>query len=186
NKTALKLNNINLKFLENPYINEKSKSGLATAVALAEQYIDNNFLVMLGDEIYYNSKHKEMLEYYKNSNFDGLIGYKIIDDKDAIKKNYSLKFNDKSQIIELIEKPEIIENNFLGCGTYIFKKDFFEFLKNCPVSKRTGKCELADSIMLYIQSGAIIGGFDLNGYYMNINYIADLAAAQEYAKKIEI
>ena len=118
--------------------------GLARGILLAEEVLQEPFVTILGDELYHHSNHQQLL-----ANFDASTKAicSVLPTKDLhqIKKNYSLKINEE-QIVSLIEKPETIENNLLGCGTFVFTPEIFTTIKNTPISPRSGRIELIDAI----------------------------------------
>ena len=118
--------------------------GLARGMLLAEEVMTKPFVTILGDEMYHHSNHQQLL-----ANFDAstkaICGVLQTKDLHQIKKNYSLKIN-KTHIVSLTEKPAVIENNLLGCGTFVFTPEIFTAIKNTPVSARSGRIELIDAI----------------------------------------
>ncbi len=150
--------------------------GLARGMLLAEEVLQEPFVTILGDELYTHSNHRELLQ-----NFDAQT--KVIcsalstQDLHQIKKNYALKVAD-STITNLIEKPEIIENNLLGCGTFIFTPEIFTTIKNTAPSVRSGRVELIDAINMLAQKENAVRPFYLKGDYFNINTVDDYNYAQ--------
>ena len=64
-----------------------------------------------------------------NNDFDAVCAIKEVRHLGSIKKNYSVRMQN-GLIISLVEKPEIVENNYMGCGTYFFKPGIFDYIKN--------------------------------------------------------
>jgi dTDP-glucose pyrophosphorylase len=145
------------------------EQGLAEGVYLAKEKIHDIFCLILGDEVYYRSNHSEMLELLEKD-FSAVCAIKEVKSPFVIKKNYSVEI-DNGQIISLVEKPEIIKNNYLGCGTYLLKPDFFDFIKITPPSLKTKRVELIDVINLVAQKTGKVYPFMLKGEYVNVNNI---------------
>ena len=171
-----KYKGIKIKYI----INENSK-GLVDNLSKLAFFVNSDFVLLLGDEIYINSKHGEMISFYKKNHCDGICGVRE-DTPRMIKKNYSVKIINK-KISEVMEKPDMVKNVLQGCGTYIFKSDVFNFIKKVPINKKTGKKELVDLIQIMINNGKKILPFNLGGLYVNVNKKEDLTAAKKIIKK---
>ena len=99
-----------------------------------------------------------------------------------VKKNYSIKLSGRA-ISKLVEKPKIVTNNLLGCGTWIFRPNVFDFIKKTPLNPRTKRKELPDLIQAMIDAGKFFLPFDLNGLYVNVNNQEDLIVAKKLLEK---
>ncbi len=150
--------------------------GLARGLLLAENLFQKPFVTMLGDELYHRANHRELL-----ANFDpsvqAVCAVLTTNDLHQIKKNYSLQMHD-GFISALVEKPQVIENHWLGCGTFVFTPEIFSAIRNTPVSSRSGRIELIDAINLLAQMSKTVRPFHLTGQYFNINTIDDYNYAQ--------
>ncbi len=151
------------------------KGGLAKGIYLAKDYIKSNFVVILADEFYLNANHEELNKFI-DSGYNAVCGVKITGDINTIKKNYSLKI-EKNEITALLEKPKIIENNFAGCGTYLFSPKIFQHIENTQPSEITHRVELTDVINNIAKNESHVYPFFLKGEYMNINTFDDINAA---------
>jgi len=151
------------------------QKGLAYGVLDAQKYIKNNFCVILGDEVYYDSNHSEMTAFLKKD-FSAVCAVKKVRCPLIIKKNYSVEIKD-NLIVSLIEKPEATLNNYLGCGTYLFKPDIFNYIKITPHSPKTKRVELVDVINLIAKKEGKVYPFMLKGGYINVNDVDDYNSA---------
>lgn len=150
--------------------------GLAYGILQLERYLKAVFCVILGDEVYLDSNHQEMLD-LTGDDFDVVCAIKEAQHPVSIKKNYSLQMQG-GLITSLVEKPEIVQNNYLGCGTYFLQPGFFDYIKKTPISPRTGRVELTEVINLVAASGGRVYPFILKGKYINVNSISDYSAAK--------
>lgn len=169
--------NANFRGLNITYIEQKKRVGLVNAISLLEPYLDEDFILMLGDEIYINTRHNELLPFYYKNNPDVVCGIMKTDDPSLIKKNYSVEIKN-GKIIRLIEKPEIVINNIMGSGTCIFKPTVFDYIKRTPINPKRKQKELTDLIQEMIKDNKMVLPFDLGGDYVNINYFDDLKKAE--------
>lgn len=145
--------------------------GLARGVLLAREKIREDFVVVLGDEVYLNSNH-EALKDFKKDGYSAVCGLMRTDDSSLISKNYTARI-EGGRILELKEKPGQIENDILGCGTYVFTPDIFNAIENTRPSKISGKVELTDAINYLAKENKAVYPFFLNGTYFNINSVED-------------
>ena len=150
--------------------------GLANGILQLERYLKAVFCVILGDEVYLDSNHQEMLNLSSNG-FDVVCAIKEVQHPGNIKKNYSVQMQD-GLITSLVEKPEITENNYMGCGTYFFQPGIFDYIKRTPISPRSGRVELTEAINLVAASKGRVYPFMLKGNYINVNSVGDYSAAK--------
>lgn len=149
--------------------------GLAKGVLLAKGSIKEEFVVILGDEVYINSDH-EKIRNFKLGDSVAACCLMRTDDFDVIAKNYTVKL-DGERITTLIEKPQRIESDILGCGTYIFSPKIFDAIERTAPSSRSGKVELTEAIGLLAADGEGVKGIFLKGAYQNINSVEDYNSA---------
>ena len=156
------------------------KPGIADVLGIMDQRINEPFVMMLGDEVYIGTDHESLIK-----SFDGnpIIGVMHVSDPDLIKKNYTLSVDDYFNVFDLEEKPEAPWNDLLGCGTYIFTPDVFTHIRNTPLSSKTARKEITDTLKV-IASNGVLRAFDLRGHYVNINYPDDIFNAEELFRKV--
>ncbi len=151
--------------------NNDVKGGFTKALLLVRDLIRSHFCVILGDEFYLGSNHHQLLDFLK-TDFSAVCALQSTADRYSIKKNYSVEVRD-GLITSLAEKPVVVENQFLGCGTFLFSPDIFDLIKETPVFGRTGNIEMADVLNLCIGKGGKVDPFYLSGDYVNVNSIDD-------------
>ena len=150
--------------------------GLARGMLAGEGRFDAPFLTVLGDELYIDSNHAELAGLL-GCPFDAICAVERGADLHQIKRNYSVRI-ERGRIVGVVEKPERIENDLLGCGTYAFTPRIFDAIRATAPNARSGRVELTDAI------GSLAGGapgvlpFYLTGGYFNINTTDDYNQAQ--------
>jgi NDP-sugar pyrophosphorylase family protein len=154
---------VSIRYLECP----NPEIGLARGMILARDQFPEPFVTILGDELYLDSNHRRLLADLP-PDFDAVCGLLRTGDLHQIKRNYSVRLED-GRITRLVEKPETIENDLLGCGTYVFSRRIFEAIESTPPSPRSGRVELTDAIGRLDR----VYPFLLEGTYFNINTIDD-------------
>lgn len=172
---------LDIHYIENRHIDDPKKNGLSDALLLVKDIINEPFMTILGDEIYADTRHKEMLSLFEGSQrYEAMIAVYRAHTIEEVKKNYSVKVNNDLVVSDLEEKPLNPWNDFVGCGTYLFRPSIFGYIEKTEISPRTSRRELADTLKLIVEDGKILKAFDIKGRYLNITYPADL----DYAKKI--
>lgn len=133
---SLNYKNINLNFL---FQNEPL--GIAHGINLCANFIkDNNFMVMLGDNIFDNK-----INFSEDNNAEVLL----------CKKDDMTRFGVASikdnKIEKMEEKPKILDDNYDNyaiTGCYKFNQKFFEYYKDLKPSSR-GEYEVVEIIKRY-------------------------------------
>ena len=145
----------------------RPEEGLARGLLVARELFDGPFVTILGDELYLNSNHHRLPECL-DADYDAICGVLPHADLHQIKRNYSVVI-EGGRITSLTEKPTRIENDYLGCGTYVFTPRIFAAIESTPPSPRSGKVELTDAINRLAQGAPGVRPFFLEGEYFNIN-----------------
>jgi len=154
---------VNLTYIENTELDR----GLAYSVLLGQQYINDYFCILLSDEFYLNSNHAELAAFpYRDAL--ATCGIMPIEDRNLIKRNYSVEVEGE-RITRLIEKPEVVSSNLLGCGTFVFSPRIFPLLEQAFVRAGMKYVDLVSFIGALCASGEKIRYFLLKSTYVNIN-----------------
>lgn len=141
--------------------------GLARGMLLARNHFQDRFVTVLGDMVYLDSNHHELMSLLPYE-FDAVCGLLHTTDLHDIKRNYSVHL-DNNRIVKLIEKPTVVENNWLGTGTYLFTPKIFDAIERTPPSTRSGRVELTDAINSLARESPGVLAFFLKGATFNIN-----------------
>jgi bifunctional UDP-N-acetylglucosamine pyrophosphorylase/glucosamine-1-phosphate N-acetyltransferase len=164
------------------YVHQPKPEGIGHAVGLTEGIVDTPFAVYLGDELYLDSDHTGFIQSFDGNRCAAAIGLLRVDNEDLIRKNYSVELDSDTHIVQdLVEKPTVITNNILGCGSYIFNETVFEAVKRTPRSKKN-EIEITDTLNTIRKLGHDVFGYFLGGTYINITYPEDIPKAEELLK----
>ena len=159
------------------YVIQDNQKGLVHAIECSRKALNNeDFFLLLGDEYLVNSRHKEMIEYFKSNNITGVCGILRREQSkfSEISKTYNVLMNDNNKILRLIEKPVKPLNNIQGTGQCIFKNEILNYIKDTSIHYLRDEKELPDLIQCVIDDGKVVMGFDICEEYMNVNDIKDL------------
>lgn len=165
------------------YAIQGEQKGLVHAIECARESIDgDDFLLLLGDEIMLNPKHNAMVEEFNKSSVFGICGVLKVDNRELIKKTYTLVADNGDIIYRLIEKPRNPLNNLMGTGNCVFKNGIFNYIQYTPVHHERNEKELPDLIQCAIDDGKTVKSFIICDKYININSYDDLACAEKFLK----
>ena len=162
---------------------EWTGKGLAADVASLEDRIQEDFSLILGDELYFDTDHKKLPGLWKKKKdaiaLIGVLKGGLLSD---IRKNYSVELDGEERVVDLIEKPQDPPNQLLGLGTYVFSPEYFRYFHSTPPSSRSGVVEITDVIDRMADVSEKVYAGVLSGRYFNINSLADYYTAQYYIR----
>jgi NDP-sugar pyrophosphorylase family protein len=162
------------------HVNADVDSGLGTVLHVIERAgIAEPFLLLLGDELYLDSNHRDLARL--EGPWDAVCAIHRTDDDELIRRNYSVRL-DGGRITALVEKPVEVPSPYVGCGTYALTPGIFADARETPRSPRTGRLELTDVIDHLARRGGLVRAFELTGSYLNVNTIEDLNTANYLAR----
>jgi NDP-sugar pyrophosphorylase family protein len=167
--------NVTLHYIENTELDK----GLAWSILLGGQHIKSPFCVILSDECYVGSNH-DQLRLFPYHHAIATCTVMHVDDTKLITRNYSVETNE-SIVVRLIEKPQSIKNNMLGCGTFILNPDIIPLLRDSFAKSKTNYVEFITFIDGLCQASTV-KYFQLEGTYVNINDRDSLNLAQYYER----
>lgn len=164
--------------------NANLEKGLAHSIALAGRRVATrkaNAMVVLGDECYLGCDHRQ----FRTFDLDGAIacfGLLHTSVRDRIRSNYSVELSE-SRIRRIVEKPEILPNDFLGTGSCLVTRELFARLNlRLAQAPTTDWMSFIDDL---IQEGEVVRAVDLGGAYVNVNRPDDLSRAEDLARRTE-
>jgi len=161
------------------YVIQSEQKGLVHAIECGRRAIGNDdFFLLLGDEVLINSRHKEMLKKFKEENLFGICGVCNAKDGHKISKTYTVIVDDGGRVFRLIEKPRKALNGFQGTGHCIFKNDIFSYIERTPIHYERKEKELPDLVQCAVDDGHIVKIFPVCDEYTNINTEEDLKEAE--------
>jgi dTDP-glucose pyrophosphorylase len=166
------------------YVKQKQQKGLVHAIECAKEALDGeDFFLMLGDEIVYEAKIKQMVSKFEKQRLFALCGIVIEENKSEIGKTYSAMFNEKGRVFRLIEKPRFPINKVKGTGHCILKNEIFDYIERTPINANRGEKELVDMIQVAVDEGKEVSIMEITDHYTNINTEKDLSIAKEFFEK---
>lgn len=132
------------------YAVQEEPGGIAQALGLAEDFADNEkIVVMLGDNIVQDDITQAVNDFKKQKN-----GAKIFLKEVNNPQSFGVAEVQGDKIISIIEKPKQPKSNLAVVGIYMYDADVFNMIKNLKPSVR-GELEVTDLNNYYVKEGVM-------------------------------
>ena len=158
------------------YAHQRDQNGLAHALLTVEEYIDDDFMLMLGDNIF-GANLGDVVNRQREERADAAFLVEQVPIEEASRYGV-LDTNEYGEIVEVVEKPEDPPSNLVMTGFYTFTPAIFHACHLVQPSDRS-EYELPDAIDLLIQSGRTIDAIRMNGWRIDVGYPEDRDRAEE-------
>ncbi|MCC2864724.1 glucose-1-phosphate thymidylyltransferase RfbA [Ihubacter massiliensis] len=126
--------------------------GIADALILGKEFIgSDDICLILGDNIFYHPKIKEMLQITEKE-MDGAVvfGYWVEDPRPF----GVAEFDEWGRVVSIEEKPQNPKSNYIIPGLYFYDNQAIEIAQNLKPSQR-GELEITDVNAEYLQRGQL-------------------------------
>jgi len=157
------------------YAHQREQLGLAHAILQAEPHVDDDFMLMLGDNIF-RGNLEDVVNRQREERADAAFLVEEVDWDDA--SRYGVCDTNKyGEITDVVEKPDDPPSNLVMTGFYTFSPAIFHACHLVQPSNR-GEYEISEAIDLLIQSGRTIDAIGLEGWRVDIGYPEDRDEAE--------
>jgi len=154
------------------YSREDKPLGTAGPLSLLKDELEDTFLVMNGD-ILTTLDYSKLIEFHKKSEAVATVA---LNRRDVYIDFGVVKTDDKSNIVEYIEKP--ILQYLVSMGIYVFEPRVLEYI---PSNTRF---DFPDLVRKLIDSGEIVKGYIYDGFWLDIGRPEDYEKANSEINKI--
>lgn len=167
------------------YVFQKEQNGIIDAMESAVEALNGeDFLLLAGDELLFNSRHSEMIaEHYANKSFI-TCGMVDKDNVETIKKTYTIQYDDDKNIIKLVEKPQTVFNNLKGSCSCVFDGRVFDYRQDIQggvsANRITGQMEFGGLLHYWMKQNVPVRYFVVADRFINVNFEEDLISAQQF------
>jgi len=152
------------------WVEQPELRGIANALTYAAPLIENKFILVLGDCMCDG-------EFQFPDQMQQGIGIWETDELDAIRRSYSVEFDDQHKVYRVIEKPKVLPNRWCGLGFYFFDRRIFDYIRRTPTSALRGEIEITDVIQKMVDGGEPIAAVPFRGNYLNVTFPEDILRA---------
>lgn len=157
------------------YAHQREPQGLAHALLTVEEQIDDDFMLMLGDNVF-EANLSDVVRRQREDRADAAFLVEEVPYEEASRYGVC-DTNDYGEIVEVVEKPDEPPTNLVMTGFYTFTPAIFHACHLVQPSDRD-EYEITDAINLLLQSGRTIDAIRLDGWRMDIGYPEDRDEAE--------
>ena len=154
------------------FIYQGEPKGLAHAILVAEDFLDDEFVMYLGDNIL-REGIVEHAKKFEENRYDTSI---MLTEVENPQQFGVADINENGTIKKLVEKPEVPPSNLALVGIYFFKPVILEACKSIKPSWRN-ELEITDAIQWLIDNGYKVGWTKVNGWWKDTGKPEDILEA---------
>jgi glucose-1-phosphate thymidylyltransferase len=154
------------------FIYQGEPKGLAHAILVAEDFLDDEFVMYLGDNILREGIVEHAKKFEENK-YDASIMLTEVQNP----KNFGVaELGEDGTIKRLVEKPKVPPSNLALVGIYFFKPVILEACKSIKPSWRN-ELEITDAIQWLIDNGYKVGWTKVEGWWKDTGKPEDILEA---------
>jgi len=164
------------------YKEQHSPNGLAQAFVLGEEFINGeSAALILGDNIFYGSGMKELLQQSTDPDGGVVFAYQVADPE----RYGVVEFDEQFNALSIEEKPQKPKSNYAVPGLYFYDKEVVEIAKNLKPSPR-GEYEITDVNKHYLAAGKLkVGVLNRGVAWLDTGTHKSLIQAGQFIEVIE-
>jgi len=164
------------------YAEQADPNGLAEAFIIGKDFIgDDKVALILGDNIFYGSGLKELLQANNNPEGGIIYAYHVQDPE----RYGVVEFDKNGKALSIEEKPEKPKSNFAVPGIYFYDNSVVEIASNIKPSDR-GELEITDVNNVYLQQGKLnVSILDKGTAWLDTGTFSSLMQAAQFVEVIE-
>ncbi len=151
------------------YIFQDAQLGTAHAVKQAREYVDDDFLVINGDNLVDRNTIKDVLSGKK-----GLVTLLAVEREQTM--GYGVVMSENGRVTKILEKPKEVVSHFVNAGIYIFTREIFEEIDLTPLSA-IGEYAITDTISQLIMKGKLVSMVESKSLWMDAVHSWDFLKA---------
>ena len=157
------------------YCHQREPLGIAHALLTTEEHIDDDFMMMLGDNIF-DANLADVVSRQQEDRADAAFLVEEVPWEEASRYGVC-DTNDYGEIVDVVEKPDDPPSNLVMTGFYTFTPAIFHACHLVQPSDR-GEYEVSDAIDLLIKSGRTIDAIRMEGWRIDVGYPEDRDEAE--------
>jgi len=165
------------------YAHQREQNGLAHALLAVEDHIDDDFMLMLGDNIFH-ANLQDVVRRQQEDRADAAFLVEEVPYEEAGRYGVC-ETNQRGEIVNVVEKPDDPPSNLVVTGFYTFTPAIFHACHLVQPSNR-GEYELTKAIDLLIQSGRTVDAIGLEGWRVDVAYPADRDRAERLIQRDDL
>ena len=157
------------------YCHQREPLGIAHALLTTEEHIDDDFMMMLGDNVF-EANLADVVNRQQEDRADAAFLVEEVPWEEASRYGVC-DTNDYGEIVDVVEKPDDPPSNLVMTGFYTFTPAIFHACHLVQPSDR-GEYEVSDAVDLLIKSGRTIDAIRMEGWRIDVGYPEDRDEAE--------
>ena len=164
------------------YAEQANPNGLAEAFIIGKDFIGNDKVALiLGDNIFYGSGIKELLQSKNNPDGGVIYAYHVLDPE----RYGVVEFDKSGKALSIEEKPKSPKSNYAVPGIYFYDNSVVEIAATIKPSAR-GELEITDVNNEYLKKGKLsVSILDKGTAWLDTGTFASLMQAAQFVEVIE-
>ncbi len=164
------------------YAEQPNPNGLAEAFIIGKDFIgDDKVALILGDNIFYGSGLKELLQSNNDPEGGVIYAYHVHDPE----RYGVVDFDKDGKALSIEEKPEHPKSNYAVPGIYFYDNSVVDIAANIQPSAR-GELEITDVNNAYLKQGKLrVSILDKGTAWLDTGTFASLMQAAQFVEVIE-
>jgi len=164
------------------YAIQPEPRGLAEAFIIGKEFIGNQkTALILGDNIFYGSGLKELLQQSTNPDGGIIYAYHVLDPE----RYGVVEFDKNKTALSIEEKPENPKSHYAVPGIYFYDNSVVEIAEKIKPSAR-GELEITDINNVYLNQGKLqVGILDKGIAWLDTGTFSSLMQASQFVEVIE-
>ena len=157
------------------YTHQREQDGLAHALLTTEEHVEDDFMLMLGDNIF-DANLEDVVQRHSEQRTDAAFLVEEVPWDEA--SRYGVCDTNKyGEIVEVVEKPDDPPSNLVMTGFYTFTPAIFHACHLVQPSNRN-EYELSDAVDLLLAADRTIDAIALEGWRIDVGYPEDRDEAE--------
>ncbi|EMA52961.1 UTP--glucose-1-phosphate uridylyltransferase AglF [Halococcus thailandensis] len=157
------------------YTHQREQAGLAHALLTVEEHIDDDFMLILGDNVF-EANLADVVDRQREDRADAAFLVEEVPMEEADRYGVC-DTNDYGEVTDVIEKPDEPPTNLVLTGFYTFTPAIFHACHLVQPSAR-GEYELSEAVDLLLRSGRTIDAVRMDGWRIDVGYPEDRDEAE--------
>lgn len=157
------------------YAHQREQKGLAHALLTVEEYVEDDFMLMLGDNVF-DANLGDVVKRHQEDRADAAFLTETVPYEEADRYGVC-DTNDYGEITDVVEKPDDPPSNLVMTGFYTFTPAIFHACHLVQPSNR-GEYEISEAVDLLIRSGRTIDAIRMDGWRVDVGYPEDRDRAE--------
>lgn len=159
------------------FVHQDKLTGLADAIALGADMINEPFAVILGDDFTMATDFNNLLHSFSRHE-DAVVLEGLVHETSRrnLMETCCVECSAEGRIVRIEEKPAEPFAQCRGTGFYLFRPEVFSRIRNTPVTNTRHEREITETIKLLAQEGRAYAEL-IRGVNLNINSFDDLLQA---------